>query len=176
MLFAVAGTRFHHGIEDRYYWPALIEKGADPSALEPLMVEHQGLDPMLDELESEARALRKDVGDTRALGAVSSLFASVGDHMLTHLDNEEPIFFPLMAQYLSDDEAHTLSSRAVKDSPRFGTSWLMGGATYVMRPQESAEFLHAVPKPVLWLRPLFLRRYRKNCVVLGIEPTTLSPR
>ena len=174
IAFAVEGTRFHHSLEDSDYWPALIANGADESELQPLMVEHHELDPILDNLDAHAEALRKNPADEGALSSSKALFAELADHLLHHLDHEEPIFFPLLAEYLSDAEAHRLAVKAGKSAPREGFSWIMAGTTYAMRPREADEFLQALPKPLLWLRPLFLRRYRKDCKVLGIDPAELG--
>jgi hypothetical protein len=43
-----------------------------------------------------------------------------------------------------------------------------------MRPREADEFLHSLPKPIVWLRPVLLARYRRNCQLLGIDPTELG--
>jgi hypothetical protein len=174
LAFAVEGTRFHHSLEDNDYWPALIANGADESRLEPLMVEHHELDPILDRLDSQAEALAAKPTDELALSSSKELFVNFAEHLLVHLDHEEPIFFPLLAQHLSDREAHTLAVKAGKSAPRTGFWWIMAGATYAMRPQESGEFLRALPKPVVWLRPMLLRRYRKECAILGIDPQELS--
>jgi hypothetical protein len=102
------------------------------------------------------------------------MVAELADHLLRHLDHEEPIFFPLLAQYLPDSEAHAMSLKAAKSAPKRGFSWVMAGATYAMRPREAEEFLHSLPKPIQWLRPVMLRRYRRNCKVLGIDPGELG--
>jgi len=174
LAIVVEGTRFHHSLEDNDYWPALIANGADKSLIEPLMVEHHQLDPILERLDKEAQALAAKPTDEQALSSSKELFVNLAEHLLTHLDHEEPIFFPLLARYLSDREAHTLSVKAGKSAPRTGFSWIMAGTTYAMRPQEADEFLRALPKPVVWLRPMLLSRYRKDCAILGIDPEELS--
>jgi hemerythrin-like domain-containing protein len=174
--FAVEGTRFHHSLEDNDYWPALIANGADEALLQPLMDEHRQLDPILDQLDAQAQVLHKNPGDERALSSSKTLFAQVADHLPRHLDHEEPIFFPLLARYLPETEAHTLAVKAAKNAPRRGFPWIMAGATYAMRPREAQEFLHALPKPLIWLRPVLLRKYRRDSQVLGIDPTELGRR
>ena len=174
VTFAVEGTRFHHSLEDNDYWPAVIRNGADEAALRPLMDEHHDLDPILDQLEAQAKALHNNPGDEHALSSTKALFGELADHLLVHLDHEEPIFFPLLAQYLPEAEAHQLAVKAGKSAPRKGFSWIMAGATYAMRQREADEFLHSLPKPLVWLRPVLLARYRKNCELLGIDPTQLA--
>ena len=128
LAVAVEGTRFHHSLEDNDYWPALIANGADRALIEPLMVEHHELDPILDSLDKQAQALAAKPTDELALSSSKELFVNSAEHLLTHLDHEEPIFFPLLAQYLSDREARTLSLKAGKSAPRTGFSWIMARA------------------------------------------------
>ena len=47
--------------------------------------------------------------------------------MLRHLDNEEPIFFPLLAQYMPDDESERIARVLAKKAPRKGISGLWAG-------------------------------------------------
>jgi hemerythrin-like domain-containing protein len=174
VAFAVEGTRFHHSVEDNDYWPAVIRNGADEAALRPLMDEHHDLDPILDQLDAQAKALHNNPDDEHALSSTKTLFGELADHLQAHLDHEEPIFFPLLAEYLPEKEGHRLAVKAGKSAPRKGFSWIMAGATYAMRPREADEFLHSLPKPLMWLRPVLLGRYRKNCRLLGIHPSELG--
>jgi hypothetical protein len=170
ILFGVTGLRFHHQVEDDEYWPALVAKGADASLLQPLSASHRDLDLMLDQLESAAQRLAASPTDTAAMSTVADLMTQFRDHVRNHLDEEEPVIFPLLAQYISDAEAHVMAARAAKNAPRKGIAWMMGGVTYAMTPPESENFLSAFPKPVIWLRPLILRTYRRNCAILGFDP------
>jgi hemerythrin-like domain-containing protein len=173
-LFVVAGAHFHHGSEDDYYWPAVERNGADASLLEPLVKEHHMIDPLLDETKRAFEALKKGPTDTQAIESLRVLVGRFRSDMLTHLDNEEPVFFPLLTQYLPDSENERLAAQLAKKAPRKGISWLMGGVEYGMTKEESTEFLAAFPKPILWMRPLLLRKYKKGCGVLGVDPATPS--
>ena len=175
-LFTVAGAHFHHKTEDDYYWPAVVRNGADAALLEPLVEEHHMIDPLLDETEKAFAAL---IGGRLGSGSVESLRNPVsrfkGD-MLRHLDNEEPIFFSLLAQYMPDDESERIATVLAKRAPRKGISWLMGGVEYGMTREQATEFLVTFPKPIQWIRPFLLRKYRKDCGVLGVDPATPSQR
>lgn len=94
-LFAVAGTHFHHSAEDDHYWPAVVRNGADASALEPLVKEHQTIDPLLTEAQRAFESLSEGSIDAQAMESLGGLVDRFKNDMLTHLDNEEPIFFPL---------------------------------------------------------------------------------
>jgi Hemerythrin HHE cation binding domain len=169
VLFGVSGLRFHHHVEDDEYWPAIVAKGANGALLEPLQASHRELDPMLDRLETEAGRLKTDPTDA-TLASVAELLPGFRDHVRAHLDEEEPIMFPMLDEYISDPEAHAIAARAAKTAPRKGISWLMGAISYSMTPAEADNFLGAFPKPIIWLQPLFLRTYHRNCRALGISP------
>jgi hemerythrin-like domain-containing protein len=173
-LFAVAGTHFHHSGEDDYYWPAVVRNGADASLLDPLVKEHHMIDPLLDETQRAFETLRRGPSDTQTIESLGALVSRFKGDMLAHLDNEEPIFFPLLNQYMPDDESERLAGELAKKAPRKGISWLMGGVEYGMTKEESAEFLATFPKPIQWLRPSLLRRYKRNCGVLGVDPALPS--
>jgi iron-sulfur cluster repair protein YtfE (RIC family) len=173
-LFCVAGAHFHHHSEDDYYWPAIEKNGADRALLEPLMTEHEAIDPLLDETERAFEALRDGPIDAQGVAALSVLVERFGSDMLRHLDNEEPVFFPLLTKYMPDDQSAQLAAELAKKAPRRGLSWLMGGVRYGMTREQATEFLADFPKPILWMRPLMLRKYAKDCGVLGVDPATPS--
>ena len=116
--FAITGTHFHHHAEDNYYWPAIVKNGADASLLEPLVKEHKMIDPLLDETESAFVALATGSTDDNAVEALRGLVGRFIHDMLTHLDNEEPVFFPLLTQYMPDDESERLAVELAKTAPR----------------------------------------------------------
>jgi len=172
--FAVAGAHFHHTSEDDYYWPAVVRNGADRSLLEPLIKEHHMIDPLLDEMKRAFEALGDGPADTQSIEALGVLVAEFRDDMLTHLDHEEPIFFPLLTQYMPDAENEQLAAELAKKAPRKGISWLIGGVEYGMTAEQSKEFLASFPKPIQWMRPLLLRKYKRGCGVLGVDPAEPS--
>ena len=172
--FAVAGAHFHHTSEDDYYWPAVERNGADRSLLEPLIKEHHMIDPLLDEMKRAFEALGDGPTDTQTVESLGVLVRRFSDHMLTHLDHEEPIFFPLLTQYMPDAENEQLAKELAKKAPRKGISWLIGGVEYGMTAEQSKEFLASFPKPIQWMRPLLLRKYKRGCGVLGVDPAEPS--
>jgi len=175
-LFTVAGAHFHHTTEDDYYWPAVERNGADAALLEPLVEEHRMIVPLLDETEKAFAALNAGPLGSGSVESLRNQVSRFKGDMLRHLDNEEPIFFPLLAQYMPDDESEKMAAVLAKKAPRKGISWLMGGVEYGMTREQSTEFLATFPKPIQWIRPLFLRKYRKDCGILGVDPATPSQR
>jgi hemerythrin-like domain-containing protein len=174
--FSVAGTHFHHRAEDDYYWPAIEKNGADRALLEPLMTEHKAIDPLLDETERTFEALKIRPIDRDGIASLRGLVDRFRSDMLRHLDDEEPVFFPLLEKYMPDEQSAQLAAVLAKKAPRQGLSWLMGGVEYGMTREESAEFLATFPKPIQWMRPLMLRKYAKDCGVLGVDPALPSQR
>ena len=172
--FAVAGAHFHHTSEDNYYWPAIERNGADRMLLEPLIQEHHMIDPLLDEMKRAFEVLEVGPTDTQPIESLRVLVGRFSDGMLSHLDHEEPIFFPLLTQYMPDDENARLSAELAKKAPRKGVTWLMGGVQYGMTREQSSEFLATFPKPIQWMRPVFLRKYKRDCGVLGVDPAIPS--
>lgn len=170
--FAVIGTLFHHGTEDDYFWPAIIANGADPTALDSLVEEHREIDPLIDEMRRAFGTPARGTSGPDRLASFNEAFGPFSEHLLTHLDHEEPIFFPLLTEFMPDEQCHQLTTAIAKKAPKQGISWLMGGVEYGMTSAQAAEFLAAFPKPVLWMRPLMLRRYHKKCAVLGVDPAT----
>jgi hemerythrin-like domain-containing protein len=175
-LFAVEGTHLHHRSEDAFFWPGIVSNGADPAALDALVAEHAALDPILEANEKGFRAIGRGPSDAQQIAALSGTFAGFKDHLLTHLDHEEPIFFPLLNEFMPDEQTHRLGALVAKEAPRSGLSWLMGAVKYAMDEDEASEFLRAFPKPILWMRPVLVKRYRKNCATLGVDPAVPSLR
>jgi hemerythrin-like domain-containing protein len=173
--FAVIGTLFHHSTEDDYFWPAIVTNGADPAALNSLVQEHDEIDPLIDDMRRAFGGSTTGTDGAATLESFRAAFGPFRDHLLTHLNNEEPVFFPLLTQFMPDEQCHRLTKEIAKKAPRQGLPWLMGGVEYGMTKAEAAEFLASFPKPVLWLRPLMLRKYRKSCDVLGVDPATPRP-
>ena len=173
-LFAVAGTHFHHHSEDDFYWPAIEKNGADPALLEPLVEEHKAIDPLLDETQRAFESLKHGSTDAKGIASLKVLIERFGDDMVRHLDNEEPIFFPLLEKYMPDDQSAKLARELAKQAPRKGLSWLIGGVEYGMTSDQATEFLATFPKPIQWMHPLLMRKYAKDCRVLGVDPTLTS--
>jgi len=93
-LFAVAGTHFHRSTEDDYFWPAGVRNGAAAALLEPLVAKHHRLDPLLDETQRAFASLGNGWSDEGTIASLGELVGRFKCVLLTHLDHEEPMFFP----------------------------------------------------------------------------------
>jgi hemerythrin-like domain-containing protein len=167
--FGTNGLRFHHHVEDTEYFPAILNKGGDPGLISPLQNEHHEIDELLNQMDVTAGALQTSESNAGNVESARSLVNKFAGHVRDHLDAEEPVFFPLLEQYIANDEAHVIAKRVAKAAPRKGISWLMGATEYAMTPEQSKNFLSTFPKPLQWARPMMLRSYRKNCATLGVS-------
>ncbi len=110
------------------------------------MTEHKAIDPLLDETERAFEALKDGPIDRSGIASLSGLVERFRGDMLSHLDNEEPVFFPLLTKFMPDDQSERLAAELAKKAPRKGLSWLMGGVRYGMTEAESTEFLADLPE------------------------------
>lgn len=160
----LAFVHHHHTGEDEHWWPALRERAAGAgAALEPLTDDHHALDPLLDALRLHARLLA--IG-THEVPAVRRDANALRDHLLEHLDAEEPVLLPLLAEHLEPAEAARLGKLMASTAPRAGLTYLLGAMNAVASEQQQRVILAKMPAPVRWLRPLMLRRYRRKVALL----------
>lgn len=154
----------HHSGEDEHWWPALVaHSAAAGTVLEPLTDDHHELDPLLDALRGHVTRLRAGTHDVDALRRDA---AALRAHLLEHLEAEEPVLFPLLAEHLPQAEAERLGRLMGKTAPRSGLSYLLGAMNASATELEQQVILTKMPPPVRWARPLLLRRYRKDVAVL----------
>jgi hemerythrin-like domain-containing protein len=99
-LFASVLHKHHHG-EDIALWPLLAERGADPEVLAALEEEHDGIDPMLDAVRADLRALADGHGGTAACARLVGTTAQLRDGLGAHLAHEERDGMALVQSHLS---------------------------------------------------------------------------
>jgi hypothetical protein len=154
----------HHTGEDEHWWPALVARSAaSGTVLQPLTDDHHELDPLLERLRDQVAPLK---GGTHDVAAVRRDATALRDHLLEHLADEEPVLFPLLAEHLEEAEAVRLGKVMAGSAPRSGLPYLLGALDAVATEQEQQVILSKMPPPIRWVRPLLLRRYRKDVAVL----------
>ena len=150
----------HHG-EDAYFWPAFLETSPEvATALEPLMRDHTELTPMLDDMQRLSKRLLADPADGQALADLEQVLANARRHLDEHLAAEEPMSAPLLAA-LSPEKHRQLSQTMGKEAPKKGLSYFLGMLEET-NPVKQQLVLEVLPAPIVKLRPLFLRTYRRN--------------
>lgn len=154
----------HHTGEDDHWWPALqASTDAAGTVLSPLTDDHHQLDPLIEALRGHAAALRAGTHD---VAAVRRDAGALRDHLLAHLEAEEPVLFPLLADHLSPAEAERLGKVMAGSAPRKGLSYLLGAMDAAATPEQQQVILSKMPLPIRLLRPWMLRTYRRKVAVL----------
>jgi iron-sulfur cluster repair protein YtfE (RIC family) len=152
----------HHSGEDDLLWPKLLERAVPDTALVKRMeaqherVHHalEALGPALERWETEARpAVSEEVaGDVEAL--CEALFE--------HLAEEERSILPIAARHVTQAEWDELGERGIAEMKKSEVPILFGMILEEATPQEAAEMLAKLPRPVrLIARFVFLPRYRR---------------
>lgn len=116
--FVVAMLEHHHTCEDGGLWPMLTARapGLD-DALRALTAEHDRLQEHLDRLRHPA----DDTGRAHA----SERAVALRDLVHEHLDHEEPVLFPALDRYISDDDWEGFSRRTIAVAPTEGVPFLL---------------------------------------------------
>ncbi|GAB3814893.1 hemerythrin domain-containing protein [Kribbella italica] len=176
-----AFVHHHHESEDELFWPVLRGRFPEVVAqLDALSVEHDKLDGALEQLSTEAAALRGAPADLGLHGApagqglqgrAASLLPSaleVRDVLAGHLDTEEPILRELFPD-VPAGEIITLRKAIVAGAPKAGPEWVLGLMENPTRTQGYAIMMANFPPPVRWLRPILLRSYAKARRSLAVD-------
>jgi hemerythrin-like domain-containing protein len=162
----------HHESEDELFWPVLRGRFPEVVAqLDALSVEHEKLDAALEQLSTEAAALRAASADQGSAGRVASLLPAaleVRDVLAGHLDTEEPILRELFPE-VPADEIVTLRKAIVAGAPKAGPEWVLGLMENPTRAQGYDIMMANFPPPVRWLRPILLRSYAKARRSLAVD-------
>lgn len=160
----VVFVHHHHTGEDEHWWPSLAERSAAAGqVLAPLTDDHAELDPLLDALRGHAEQL---AAGTHDVAVVRRDAQALRDHLVEHLQAEEPVLFPLLAAHLDDAEAARLGRLMAQSAPRTGLSYLLGAMDAAATPEQQQVVLSTMPLPIRLLRPLLLRSYRRRLAVL----------
>lgn len=138
--FVVEMLEHHHSCEDRDLWPMLL--GAAPhlgGPLAELTDEHDRLQDRLDQMRKLPRTT------TGQAGASDAGAAELRDLVDDHLAHEEPVLFPALDRYITDDAWDRFSMRAVASAPRDGLPFLTAWIYEVGAPADIEMIFRHVP-------------------------------
>ncbi|GAA0733795.1 hemerythrin domain-containing protein [Dactylosporangium roseum] len=154
-----AGIHHHHQAEDEVLWPVLEAAAGAEVDLTELTDDHAQLDPLLDRLRAEARALSAAPRDRAAAARLATTLAALRDLLDEHIDDEERTVFPVITRYVSHAEWQRVEAAVRKGS---AMSFELPRIERYATGDELAE-LYRMAGPVLrfmlaLVRPGFLRR------------------
>ncbi|MFG1809717.1 hemerythrin domain-containing protein [Streptomyces sp. NPDC049040] len=119
--FLVANVRHHHESEDEVLWPMIgAVSPAHAVAMAELTGEHKLLETALDDLA----AVDISEGADRALYTCAS--AILRDLVHRHLDDEEPVLFPALRDYITDDAWREFALHVKTTSPTLNLHFMVG--------------------------------------------------
>jgi hemerythrin-like domain-containing protein len=157
-------VRCHHAGEDDLFWPVLRRLFPDTApVLDTLSAQHEALDAELATLSAAICRLgaTNRAGDLDAMTAAAAgalpMANQVREALAAHLCAEEPVLQKLFPQ-VPDDDVRRL--RAVIPAPRSGPDLVFGLMEHPTPAPGCDSMMTGVPKPLIWIRPLLLNRFR----------------
>ncbi|MFJ3233881.1 hemerythrin domain-containing protein [Streptomyces sp. NPDC086787] len=160
------GIHHHHALEDELVWPLLRARAADEELVARMEEQHQRIDRTLETVRQWApaweRAADRIAGEELALALDAHRVA-----LLEHLDDEERLVLPLVAEHLTVAEWDLLGGRGMEGIPKAKVMIALGAILEDATPGERAYFLGRAPLVgrLLW-KLLGRRQYAAACRAL----------
>ncbi|WP_405968514.1 hemerythrin domain-containing protein [Streptomyces sp. NBC_00015] len=160
------GLHSHHSLEDELVWPLLRERAPDDRLVARMEEQHQRIDKSLvavtDWIPVWERAADHIAGEELALALDEHRTA-----LLEHLDDEERLVLPLIAEHLTVAEWDLVGRRGLERVPKDKLLLALGAILEEATPTERAHFLGRTPLigRLLW-RAVGRRRYATACRAL----------
>ncbi|MFG2358694.1 hemerythrin domain-containing protein [Streptomyces sp. NPDC048521] len=160
--YLVKNLHHHHETEDNQLWPLIVDVSPEAAAkLAPLSAEHDRLDAALDALE--AAPITSDADRENLHQAAEAVRVLVH----RHLEHEEPILFPALAQHLSPEDWTAFSQQVIATSPTEAAHLTVGFFDEVGKPEEVALILSGLPEPAQQFVPVMREQARAALAVLS---------
>ncbi|MEU5042117.1 hemerythrin domain-containing protein [Streptomyces griseorubiginosus] len=142
----VAGLHHHHALEDELIWPLLRARAAgDAEELVARMEEQHGrIDSTLEAVAQWAPQWRGSADSV----AGQELALALEEHrlaLLDHLDEEERLVLPLVAEHLTVDEWDLVGRRGLENLPKDKVMIAIGAILEDATEDERAYFLGKAP-------------------------------
>jgi hemerythrin-like domain-containing protein len=153
--FLVAALRHHHESEDHVLWPRLI--AASPAAgagLIELSAEHDALDAALTKLADVA------VQGDEDRAALAAAAAHVRDLVHHHLESEEPVLFPALAEHMPDHVWSEFARATIASAPPVAAHLNFGFFDQVGTAAEVEAVMVNVPQELLPIIPAMREQAR----------------
>ena len=170
--FNLGGLHHHHVGEDTHLWPLLNKRArAEAATIRRMHTDHDEI-LQLSERVRELAARWMQAPATTAASAAAELTEALGAFrtaLVDHLDEEERVVVPLLAQHVSVREWTDFGKAMASPEamPRDKLHLFMGSLVEVATPRELVEFL-PWPARLIW-RLSGRRRYeRELAVVRGV--------
>ncbi|MGI5447349.1 hemerythrin domain-containing protein [Streptomyces sp. CA-243310] len=162
----LAGLHHHHTVEDETIWPLLRERAADEEPVARMEEQHIRIDRSLEAVTD----LLPEWQRTADRAAGEELASALDEHrsaLLEHLDDEERMILPLVADHLTVAEWEAVGRRGLETVPRNRLMLALGALLEDATPQEQAYFLGRAPLVgrLLW-KAIGRRRYAAACRAL----------
>lgn len=160
------GLHSHHSLEDELVWPLLRERAPDDRLVVRMEEQHQRIDQSLvavtDWIPVWERAADHIAGEELALALDEHRTA-----LLEHLDDEERLVLPLIAEHLTVAEWDLVGRRGLERIPKDKLLLALGAILEEATPAERAYFLGRTPLigRLLW-RAVGRRQYATACRAL----------
>ncbi|MGY1495151.1 hemerythrin domain-containing protein [Streptomyces sp. QTS52] len=162
----VMGLRHHHSLEDELVWPLLHARAVDGELVDRMEEQHQRIDRSLAVV---AEWLPAWLSEANPMAREELALALVEHHavLIEHLDDEERLLLPLVADHLTVAEWDLVRRRGLEQLPRNKVLLALGAILEDATPQERADTLSKAPfvGRLLW-RTVGRRRYAASCRVL----------
>ncbi|WP_229873709.1 hemerythrin domain-containing protein [Streptomyces cirratus] len=162
----VTGLHHHHTVEDETLWPLLRERAPDDALVVRMEEQHQRIDRSLAVVADRTPAWERSAGPA----AARELALALEEHrsaLLEHLDDEERLVLPLVAEHLSVAEWDLVGRRGLETVPKNKLLIALGAILEEATPQEQAYFLGKAPfiGRLMW-KAVGRRRYTASCRAL----------
>ncbi|WP_405884608.1 hemerythrin domain-containing protein [Streptomyces sp. NBC_01136] len=159
----VAGLHSHHSVEDDLIWPHLHDRAADAQLVARMEEQHQRIDVGLT-VVAEWTAAWERAADQLAGEELALALEQHRDVLLEHLDDEERLVLPLVAEHLTVAEWDLVGRRGLERVPRNRLFITLGAILEDATPEERDYFLGRTPLVgrLLW-KAVGRRQYAAAC-------------
>ncbi|MBO1332180.1 hemerythrin domain-containing protein [Streptomyces sp. VRA16 Mangrove soil] len=143
----VGGLHHHHTLEDELIWPRLRERSADSADKEltaRMEEQHERIDRTLATVGERAPRWQRSADSATG----EALAEALDEHRAAleeHLDDEERLILPLVAEHLTVAEWDEIGRRGLDPLPKDKVMLALGAILEEATPQERAYFLGRAP-------------------------------